>query len=93
MTELARAEGIRSQSMAAIIAVLTSAGLIDRSPDPGDGRKIVLSVSAVAREQFETGRLAREDWLFRSIRSELSPAEQLQLASCVDLLKRLSLAP
>lgn len=93
MTALARAEGIRPQSMGAIIAVLESFGLVDRSPDPSDGRKSVLSVSAAARDQFATGRLAREDWLWRAIRTQLSQTEQLQLAACVNLLKRIAFAP
>ena len=93
MSALARAEGIRPQSMSAIVSVLEAAGLVSGAPDPGDGRKTVLSLTADARDQFASGRLAREDWLFRAIRSQLEPAEQDQLATLIELLKRLSVAP
>jgi DNA-binding MarR family transcriptional regulator len=93
MTTLARAEGIRPQSMGVIISVLQEAGLVSGAPDPSDGRKTVLSLTDAARERFATGRLAREDWLFRTIRTQLDPAEQAELAACVALLKRLANSP
>jgi DNA-binding MarR family transcriptional regulator len=93
MTALARVEGIRPQSMGTIVSVLEAAGLISGAPDPGDGRKTLLSLTDSAREQFATGRLAKEDWLFQAIRTRLTPAEQAQLATCVTLLQRLADAP
>jgi DNA-binding MarR family transcriptional regulator len=89
-TDLARAEGIRPQSMAKIVTALQEAGLIEGSPDPRDGRKTVLSISAAAREQFRTGRLAKQDWLAHAITAELTPAEIAQLATSVELIKRLT---
>jgi DNA-binding MarR family transcriptional regulator len=89
-TALARAEGIRPQSMAKIVAALLEAGLVDGSPDPRDGRKTVLSISATAREHFRTGRLAKQDWLTRALTAELTPAEIAQLAGGVELIKRLT---
>ena len=90
MSALARAEGVRPQSMGATISVLEGAGLVGGAPDPRDGRKIVLSLTDMARERFATGRLAKEDWLFRAIRTHLAPAEREELATCVELLKRLA---
>jgi DNA-binding MarR family transcriptional regulator len=90
MTTLARAEGVRPQSMGAIISVLEAAGLVSGSPDPSDGRKTVLALTEAAREQFATGRLAKEDWLLRAIHTHLAPAEQQELANSVKLLKRLA---
>jgi DNA-binding MarR family transcriptional regulator len=93
MSALARAEGIRPQSMGAIVSVLESTGLVGRAPDPRDGRKTVLSITDEAREQFRTGRLAREDWLLRAIRTQLAPEERDRLGACVELLQRLAVAP
>jgi DNA-binding MarR family transcriptional regulator len=92
-TALARAEGVRPQSMAKIVAVLEEAGLISGSPDPRDGRKNVLSLTETAREQFRTGRLAKEDWLTRAIAAGLSPEETDRLARCTELLERLTRTP
>ncbi|MBS2540131.1 winged helix DNA-binding protein [Catenulispora sp. NF23] len=91
-TELARAEGIRQQSMAAIVAALDGAGLVSGSPDPKDGRKTILDLTEKAREEFRTGRLAKEDWLTQAMSSELSPAEIEQLRVAVELIRRLTKA-
>jgi DNA-binding MarR family transcriptional regulator len=89
VTALARAEGVRPQSMGAIVAALEDAGLVVGRPDPVDGRQTMISLSTAAREWIKASRAAREDWLSRAIRSHLSPAEQEQLESASALLRRL----
>jgi DNA-binding MarR family transcriptional regulator len=89
-TALARAEGIRPQSMGPIVAALETAGLISGSPDPKDGRKTILDLTDQARQEFRTGRLAKEDWLTRTMVAELTQAEIGHLADSIELLKRLS---
>ncbi len=89
LSSLARSEGMRSQSMGAIIAVLEGAGLVAGSPDPSDGRQTILSLSDHARHVIDTGRAARQDWLYRAIQSNLTDAEQGELARGVALLSRL----
>ena len=89
VTALARAEGIRPQSMGETVAALKAGGFVTGAPDPDDGRQTVLSLTPACQEAIMTGRAAREDWLFREIRAKLAPAEQAQLASAVGLLKRL----
>jgi DNA-binding MarR family transcriptional regulator len=93
MTNLARAEGVRPQSMSAVVAVLAGAELISGDADPADGRKTLLSLTEKARQQFATGRLAREDWLFRAIQTQLGPTEQDALATCLEILRRLANSP
>lgn len=92
-TALAHAQGMRPQSMAKIIHTLLDAGLIAGSPDPRDGRKTVLSLTRTAREQFRTGRRAREDWLTQAIDANLSPEEITQLSLSTHLLQRLAKSP
>jgi DNA-binding MarR family transcriptional regulator len=89
VTTLARAEGVRPQSMGATVSVLEAAGLVSGAPDPTDGRQTILSLTAACRQWIKAGRAAREDWLFRAIRANLAPAEQEELASAIELLKRL----
>jgi DNA-binding MarR family transcriptional regulator len=89
VTALARAEGMRPQSMGATVASLQEAGLVSGSPDPADGRQTLLTLSATGREWIKAGRAAREDWLSRAIQTKLAPAEQEKLAAAVELLKRL----
>jgi DNA-binding MarR family transcriptional regulator len=89
VTTLARAEGVRPQSMGATVSVLEAAGLVSGALDPTDGRQTILSLTAACRQWIKAGRAAREDWLFRAIRANLAPAEQEELASAIELLKRL----
>jgi DNA-binding MarR family transcriptional regulator len=87
---LARAEGVRQQSMGATISTLEAAGLVKGSPDPADGRQTILSLTDACREMIQASRAAKEDWLFHAIQTKLSPAEQERLATDLELLKRIA---
>lgn len=89
VTRLARAEGVRPQSLGAVVSVLEAAGLIRGEADPSDGRQTILSLTPGCRKMLKAGRAAREDWLFRAIRSKFTAAEREDLAKGVQLLKRL----
>ena len=89
VTTLARAEGMRPQSMGANIAALEAAGLVSGAPDPNDGRQTILSLTAACKEKVKVGRIACEGWLFEAIQKSLSSTEQRELARAVELLKRL----
>lgn len=88
-SSLARAEGMRPQSIAPVIAALESAGLVNGAPDPADGRQTLLSLTDACRKWAEKGRAARQDWLTRTLQARLSAQEQGELAKAVALLKRL----
>src|SRR5476651_1619304 len=89
VTTLARAEGVRPQSMGATVAGLEAAGFVTGAPHPADGRQTILSLTDACREWIKATRAAREDWLFRAIRTRLTPAEQEEFATTVALLNRL----
>jgi DNA-binding MarR family transcriptional regulator len=86
---LARAEGMRPQSIAPVIAALEGAGLVSAAPDPADGRQTLLSLTEACRKWVEEGRAARQDWLTRALQARLSPREQGEVAKAVELLQRL----
>lgn len=86
---LARAEGMRPQSMAPVIAALEAAGLVAGAPDPGDRRQTLLSLTDRCRKWAEEGRAARHDWLTRSLQTRFSRQERDTLAEAVALLRRL----
>jgi len=88
-SNLARLEGMRPQSMGAMIASLEAAGLVSGAPDPTDGRQTILSLTDACRKWFEEKRAARQDWLTRAFQARLSPAEQDQLMEAIVLLRRL----
>jgi DNA-binding MarR family transcriptional regulator len=87
---LARAEGIRPQSMSSIVTSLQDAGLVSGIPDPNDGRKTLMSLSRKCEKLLQEGRAARQDWLTTTILQKLSAQEQQQLSSTLELLSRLT---
>ena len=86
---LARAEGMRPQSMGPIIAALESAGIICGAPDPADGRQTLLSLTDTYRHDLQARRNARQDWLERTIAARLTPEEQAVLAQATTLMRRI----
>ncbi|MCJ1714564.1 MarR family winged helix-turn-helix transcriptional regulator [Microbacterium sp. M1A1_1b] len=60
VAELARAEGVRPQSMGATVQALVDLGLVGRRPDPADGRRTLVRAT-------DDGSRAREDaWTTRT---------------------------
>ena len=90
VSTLARADSMRPQSMGAIVADLEKAGLVQGAPDPRDGRQTLWSPTEAGQALILSSRAAREDWLYQTIISKLSAADQAQLAVSVDLLKRIT---
>ena len=88
VSALARATGIRSQSMGATVAALQAAGLVAGAPDPADGRQTLLSLTPACRRWIRQTRAAKQDWLSRAIESELSLREQQDLGRALALLQR-----
>jgi DNA-binding MarR family transcriptional regulator len=88
-SSLARAEGMRPQSMASVVAALETAGLVSGASDPKDGRQTLLSLTDACRKWVQEGRAARQDWLSRTIAARLTLKEQDHLAAAVELLARL----
>jgi DNA-binding MarR family transcriptional regulator len=89
VSTLARAEGMRPQSMGTTIAALEAAELVAGAPDPHDGRQTLISLTPLCAGKLTQGRAARQDWLARQIQ-HLSPEEQAQLAAATDILRRIS---
>lgn len=89
VSNLARAEGMRPQSMSATIAPLQKAGLVSGSPDPNDRRQTMMSLTKRCQKLLQEGRAARQDWLTTTIQEKLSAQEQEKLAAALELLARL----
>ncbi|WP_260736031.1 MarR family winged helix-turn-helix transcriptional regulator [Tunturiibacter lichenicola] len=89
VSSLARAEGMRPQSMSAVIAPLQEAGLVGGAPDPNDGRQTLMCLTRKCLKWLKEGRAARQDWLTKKISQKLSVGEQRQLQTAFELLMRL----
>ncbi|HUO36796.1 MAG TPA: MarR family transcriptional regulator [Mycobacterium sp.] len=87
---LAAAERIRPQSMAAIVAVLQTRGLIQRTPDPDDGRRQVITLTKDGRRRAESDRQPRAEWLARTLQDQFSERERRVIVDALALLQRLA---
>lgn len=87
---LAAAERMRPQSMAEIVAELQADGLVERTQDAADRRRLIVELTQEGRDFIRRERRRREDWLSQAIAEELTPHEQAVLAEAVALLRRLA---
>jgi DNA-binding MarR family transcriptional regulator len=87
---LARLEQISPQSMGATLAGLEARGLVARSPDPDDGRRVVLSVTGAGQQVLRDKRSARTGQLAQALSAGFTPAELAQLRAAAPLLERLA---
>jgi DNA-binding MarR family transcriptional regulator len=90
--ELARLEQISPQSMGATIGGLEARGLVERQPDPGDGRRMVLSLTDVGLDVLRDRRDARTEKLALALADGFTAPEIEQLATAAALLERLALS-
>jgi DNA-binding MarR family transcriptional regulator len=86
---LAVAEHVSQQAIAQSLAGLKTGGLVSVTPDPADGRKSLLEVTAAGRALYETAMASRNDWLIRAIESAVGPGERDRLDQAIALLERL----
>jgi DNA-binding MarR family transcriptional regulator len=90
VSDLAAGERVRPQSMAATVASLLDAGLVERHPDPADGRRVLIDLSAAGRDALAADRRRRIDWLANAIERDLTPREQSVLVEAATLMARLT---
>jgi DNA-binding MarR family transcriptional regulator len=89
VSELAARERVRPQSMAQTVGDLEGDGLVERNPDPGDGRRSLVSLTATGLKALEADRRNREGWLVDAI-EELPEADRETLERAVVLLDRIA---
>jgi DNA-binding MarR family transcriptional regulator len=89
-TDLAKQEQISPQSMGATLGALESRGLITRSPDPSDGRRAILSLTAAGTTALHAKRAIRNAQLTQALSSNFTPEERARLLEVAPLLARLA---
>ena len=87
---LAKLEQISPQSMGATLAALAARGLVDRRPDPDDGRRALLSVSKAGKQVLTKKRNARTEQLARALSAGFTREELDLLMAAAPLLERLA---
>lgn len=89
-SQLAGAERVRPQSMAATVAGLDRHGLIERIPDPHDGRRQLITLTALGRRRAENDRRVRAEWLALAMQDRYTEGERQVINEALTLLGRLN---
>ena len=75
-SELAEIERVKRPTATRTLRLLEEAGLVDRTPDPADGRSALVSVNAAGRERLRRLRGRKNAYLARRMRD--LPAEDVE---------------
>ena len=89
ITELARIEGVRSQSAGSTVASLEALGLVHREPHPTDGRQVLISLTEQGERALALARDVKQNWLVGVLGERLTAEEQQTVLAGVELLLRL----
>jgi len=85
---LADAEGVRPPTMTRLIHAMQADGLVERRPDPTDGRSVIIAATPTGERLLEAGRARQIAPLAEAI-ARLRPEDAALLARSSDILARL----
>ena len=85
---LAEIEGVAPASISGVVARLVDKGMVNRSPNPEDGRSFLVGLTELGRDGLEKGREERTAIVADRLQ-RLSPGERQTLAAAVVILDRL----
>jgi DNA-binding MarR family transcriptional regulator len=89
VSDLAGIEGMRHQSMASTVAALEGPKLVERRRDPGDGRRMLIALTAEGRRRAEEARQARGEWLADQLQKKCTEEERRTVITAMSVLERL----
>jgi DNA-binding MarR family transcriptional regulator len=87
--DLARAQGMRPQSMRPIIATLEQMSMVERKPHATDGRQVNIELTAKGAAVQKGARDAKRTWLAQTI-GQLNKQEQETLFAAGRIIRRLA---
>jgi len=86
-SELAAIERVKRPTATRTLRVLVEAGLVERTPDPADGRSALVSVTAAGRERLRRLRGRKNAYLARRMR-DLPEDDVRTLERAAEILER-----
>jgi DNA-binding MarR family transcriptional regulator len=87
---LAELERVKPQAMGVTLAGLVERGLVSRSPDAADGRRVVMSVTGAGRKLLTDRRSHNTRRLTQALAVKFSADERRRLIEVIPLLERLA---
>jgi DNA-binding MarR family transcriptional regulator len=89
LTDLLATEQLKQPALTSLVAKLEQDGLLQRRPDPSDGRAMLLSLTRAGRQIVRSRHANRVANLSRLV-DQLTPEEHAVLAGSVHVLTRLT---
>ncbi|MEV0357902.1 MarR family transcriptional regulator [Nocardia sp. NPDC050697] len=86
---LAEREGVRHQTMARTVKLLTDQGLVEVGPDPVDRRRVVVTLSAAGSARLDDEQANRADWIAQAVQAQLTAQERAVLRRFPAVLEKL----
>ena len=86
--DLARAEGMKPQSMGTTIAALEEMGIVERKPHPTDGRQVNIELTVKGAALQKSAKDAKRTWLAQAI-AQLDEKERETLFAAAEIIKRM----
>lgn len=87
--DLARAQGMRPQSMRPILATLEQLGMVKRKPHATDGRQVNIALTAKGTATQKSLGEAKQTWLAQCF-AQLNERDRETLFAAGDIIKRLN---
>jgi DNA-binding MarR family transcriptional regulator len=87
--DLARAEGMKPQSMGTAIAALEEMGMVERTPHPTDGRQVNIELTAKGAAVRKSAKDAKRTWLAQAV-AQLDEQERETLFKAGEIIRRLA---
>jgi DNA-binding MarR family transcriptional regulator len=87
--DLARAEGMKPQSMGTVIAALEEMGIVERTQHPTDGRQVNIALTAKGTAMRKSVKDAKLAWLAQAI-AQLDEQERETLFKAGEIIMRLA---
>jgi DNA-binding MarR family transcriptional regulator len=87
--DLARAEGMKPQSMGATVAALEEMGMVERKPHPTDGRQVHIELTSKGAAVRRRARDAKRTWLAQAV-AQLDEEKREILFKAGEIIKHLA---
>lgn len=88
--DLAAADRIQPQSLTRTLTSLAANGLLSRQPDPADGRRSQLAITAAGVSSLRAEMDERDQWLTAAMAAKLTSTEAELLRLAGELMERLA---
>lgn len=87
--ELAAMEKVTTQAMSQVLNRLRERGLIKRTTDEEDRRKVIVTLTDAGKKGMRQRRGEKEEWLTRTIAQKLNDREKKVLGEAIEVLIKL----